>query len=115
MQKRIHSFRRFVSHFLHYTLYVREVLMGLLTLLVLGGVTISYVEKIPLGRAIYFALITGLSIGYGDITPKTGLGCVVSVAIGMIGMVFTGMTVAVATRALAETVTSLSGHKTHEL
>ena len=57
---------------------------------------------IPLGQGIYFAFITGLSIGYGDISPKTGWGCVVSVGIGMIGMIFVGMTVAIATRALAD-------------
>jgi hypothetical protein len=64
------------------------------------------VEGIPLGRAIYFACITGLTIGYGDITPKTGCGMIASIAIGLIGMIFTGITIAVATRALAD----LGGH-----
>ena len=59
--------------------------------------------RIKLGDALYFAFITGLSIGYGDIAPKTDLGRVVSVAIGLIGVLFVGLTVAVATRALRET------------
>ena len=102
MRKRIHAFNYFVRLFFRYALYVREVLFGLLVLLTIGGVTFSYLEDIPLDHAIYFAFITGLSIGYGDITPKTGLGCVVAVGIGMVGMVFIGITVAAATRALSE-------------
>ena len=104
MQERINSFLDFVSHFFHYAMYIREVLVGLLLLLVLGGVMISYLENIPLDEALYFTFITGLSIGYGDITPKTPWARLASVGIGAIGMILTGMTVAVATRALADTV-----------
>ena len=111
MHTRIHAFSDFIRLFFRYALYVREVLFGLLVLLTMGGVTFAYVEDIPLDRAIYFAFITGLSIGYGDITPKTGMGCVVSIGIGMIGMIFIGMTVAVATRALADTIGERSEHK----
>ena len=102
MHHRIIAFNDFVGHFFRYAWFVREVLVGLAVLLSLGAVAISYLENIPLGEAFYFAFITGLSIGYGDITPKTGLGRLVSVGIGMTGMIFTGMTVAVATRALAD-------------
>ena len=77
MHTRIHAFSDFIRLFVRYGLHVREVLFGLLVLLTMGGVTFAYVEDIPLGSAIYFALITGLSIGYGDIAPKTGMGCVV--------------------------------------
>ncbi len=111
MHKRITAFIDFARHFLRYALYVREVLIGLLLLLVLGGFTICHLEKLPLDKAIYFAFITGLSIGYGDITPETPWGRVVSVLIGMIGMVFTGMTIAVATRALNDTIKQRNGHK----
>ena len=104
MHKRRSVFFDFVSHFLRYALFIRHVMIGLLVLLALGGVMISIIEGIPLDRALYFSFITGLSIGYGDIVPKTGWGCVVSVMIGMVGMIFIGMSVAVATRALADTI-----------
>ena len=104
MPRRPRAFITFARYFFRYALYVREVLIGLLVLIVLGGVTISQVERIKLGDAIYFAFITGLSIGYGDIAPETAWGRVVSVAIGLIGLIFAGVTVGVATRALADAI-----------
>ena len=110
MHKRIHAFSGFIRLFFRYALHVREVLVGLLMLLILGGAPFSFLEGIPLDQAIYFAFITGLSIGYGDVVPQTGWGCVVAVGIGMNGMIFLGITAAVATRALAEAVTERSQH-----
>lgn len=104
MWQRIHAFNIFARCFFRNAWRVHEILVGLLLLLVLGGVTIAKVEGLALGRAMYFAFITGLSIGYGDITPQTTWGRVISVAIGLIGMMFVGLTVAVATRSLADVV-----------
>jgi len=103
MRDRIAVIRSFCFHFLSYLMLVREVLLGLLLMLLLAGFLFSWFEDIRLTHAIYFTFITGLSIGYGDITPETGLGAVVSIIIGVIGMILTGMTIAVATRALADT------------
>lgn len=102
MPKRLTLFMEFVRAFARYTLHIREVLGSLLLLKVLGGIAFSKLEGINLGDAIYFAFITGMSIGYGDITPKTATGKLLSVAIGLVGMLFVGLTVAIATRALAD-------------
>jgi hypothetical protein len=104
MLKRLSVFSEFIRVFVRYALVVRESIASLLVLIVLGGFAISKFEGIKLSDAIYFAFVTGLSIGYGDIAPETAGGRVVSVAIGLVGMVFVGLTVAVATRALADTV-----------
>jgi voltage-gated potassium channel len=100
--QRFSLFRDFLRAFARNVSRVGEVILSLLVLILLGGVAISHFEKIRLGDAIYFALITGLSIGYGDITPATGWGRAISVSIGLTGMVFVGITVAIATHALAE-------------
>jgi voltage-gated potassium channel len=102
--RRLTLVRELVRAFARIASHVSEVIVSLILLLVLGGVTISHVENIRIGDAIYFAFITGLSIGYGDISPETAIGKVVSVAIGLVGMVFVGITVAIATRALADVV-----------
>jgi hypothetical protein len=102
----------FVRAFARNALHVREVITSLLMLIVLGGVTISQVEKnIKLGEAIYFAFITGLSIGYGDISPHTAWGRVISVLIGLVGMLFVGITVAIANRALADVARRESNYR----
>ena len=103
MFKRHQAFLLFVRTCMVYVLHIREAI-GVLTLLILaGGFAIAKVEGIKLGAALYFAFITGLTVGYGDIVPKTGLGRVLSIAIGLIGTLFVGLTVAVATRALRDT------------
>lgn len=97
----------FASYFLKYFLFVHRVLIALLLMIVLGGVAIAYLEGLPFGDSIYFAFITGLTIGYGDIQPVTAWGRVVSIVIGIVGLIFTGMTIAIATRALASTAEDL--------
>lgn len=96
-------FSEFVKTSARLALHVREVLVSLVLLLIAGGWVISKVEHIKLSDAIYFSFITALSIGYGDISPTTGIGKLVSVVIGLIGMLFVGITVAIATRAVAVT------------
>ena len=70
---------------------------------VVDGRSVSKIEGIKLGDAMYFAFITALSVGYGDIHPETSSGKLVSVSIGLVGMFFVGVTVAIANRSLAET------------
>ena len=88
---------------LQYARYIRGVLFGLTVLVVSGGIALAYVEEMPLGDAIYFAFVTGLTIGYGDIAPATLWGRVISICIGFVGVLFTGLYIALATRALVDT------------
>ena len=91
----------FGRHLVKYLYFVRHVLFGLLVLLLLGAVAIAYLEDFGLGDSVYFAFVTGLTVGYGDIEPVTAMGRVVSIAIALVGLLFSGLTIAVATRALA--------------
>ena len=95
-------FIRFTGHFFHIVWRFRSVIFWLIALIVIGAVVISFVEKIPFGDAIYFSFVTGLTIGYGEIVAKTVLGRLVALLIGLIGIIFTGMVVAVAVRAVQE-------------
>jgi uncharacterized membrane protein len=84
--------------------HVRSVNLALFALIVINGWAISYVEKLPFGDALYFAFITGLTIGYGDIVVKTPVGRILAVLIGFIGVLFSGLIVAAALRAVGETL-----------
>ena len=93
----------FIGRFVHYVTRIRDVILTLVFMIALGGWAIAVLERIRLGNAVYFAFVTGLSIGYGDITPETIMGKIVAVAIGFVGILFVGITAAIATRALADT------------
>ena len=93
-------FQRFTSHFFHIAWHFRSVIFGLIALIVIGALVIAFVEKMPFGNALYFSFVTGLTIGYGEIVAKTVLGRIVALLIGLIGIIFTGMVVAIAVRAV---------------
>ncbi len=95
-------FGRFLYHFAEITWHVKSVILALLALIVIGAAVIAAVENMPLGDALYFAFITGLTVGFGDLVPHTGIGRVVAVLIGVVGMLFTGLVVAGAVHAVSE-------------
>jgi len=57
--------------------------------------TVTLGEKMPFRGWLYFAFVTGLTIGCGDIVVKTPLGRLVALLIGFIGILFTDLMVAV--------------------
>ncbi|TWU05125.1 Ion channel [Symmachiella macrocystis] len=61
-------------------------------------------QGIPYSQGIYFPLITSSTVGFGDITPKTGIGQCISVFLAFVGTIYFGLMVTVATRAFTETI-----------
>ncbi len=97
-------FNIFVGHFISYFWLLRHIMLSLLALVILDAIVIALVEGISIGNSMYFSFITAFTIGYGDITPVTIIGKVLSIIIGLIGIIFTGLVVAIATRALVTTI-----------
>ena len=91
----IHIFFRMVWH-------IRSVFLAIVALIIASAVVIAGVEKMPIGEALYFAFITGLTIGYGDIVATTTFGRFMSVLLGFVGVLFTGLVIAVAVHAVRE-------------
>ncbi len=92
----------FCRHLYELLTFVRAVFVSLILLLLGCAFGIAAVEDLTFGEALYLTLITGLTIGYGDIAPVTGMGRLFSVLAGIIGLIYIGLVVAVATRALAQ-------------
>ena len=92
--------RRTFHYFLQISIHLRSLILMFLGLIAAGGVVLSVVENLAFWDAMYFAFITGLTIGYGDIAPATGMGRVVAVVLGLVGILFTGLVVAMATNSV---------------
>ena len=99
----IRDLLRFVRHVFEILRFIRGVILASLLLLICVAVFV-FAEGLPIGQAVYLVLITALTIGYGDVTPETALGQTVSVVTGVIGILITGIVVAVVVRALSEAV-----------
>ena len=81
---------------------VWPILSGLFSLIVALGLAVGFIEGWSLQESVYFSFITGLTIGYGDFAPKTLSGRVLSVGIGMCGILVTALVAAVAVKALTD-------------
>ncbi len=84
----------FLIHFFRVTHLVRHILEALFACLLGIAVVIALAEHRSFGDAVYFTLITGLTVGYGDISPVTPVGRVAS-------MILTGIYVAISTNAVS--------------
>ena len=80
---------------------VWPILSGLLVLITALGVVVGLREGWSIHESIYFAFVTGLTIGYGDFAPKSLLTRALSIAIGVCGVLLTAIVAAIAVKALA--------------
>jgi len=79
---------------------VWPVLSVLLAAIATLGFIAGRLEDWSLPESMYFAFVSGLTIGYGDFSPKTGLGRLLAVAIGICGILLTALIAAIAVKAL---------------
>ena len=75
-----------------------------------GDATRGQLRDIPGADSLYFTFVTAFTIGYGDITPATPAGRVLSLLVGLVGLILTGIIIAISTRALAHTVRDTIAH-----
>ena len=79
---------------------VWPIFSALLGLVVVLGLLIAWVEGWGLFDGIYFAFVTGLTVGYGDLVPKHGISRALAIAIGFHGVMLTALFAAITVRAL---------------
>ncbi|HZZ90921.1 MAG TPA: potassium channel family protein [Usitatibacter sp.] len=79
---------------------VWPILSGLLAAIVALGVVIGLIEGWSLQESVYFAFVSGLTIGYGDFAPKTLVTRALAILIGLCGILLTALVAAVAVSAL---------------
>ena len=79
---------------------VWPILSGLLVVMLALGLVIGLRERWSIQDSIYFAFVSGLTIGYGDLVPKTLLTRALAMGIGVCGVLLTALLAAVAVKAL---------------
>ena len=79
---------------------VWPVLSGLLVVMAALGAAVALLEGWPLTDGLYFAFVSGLTIGYGDLVPKAPLARVLAISIGVTGILLAGLVAAVGVQAL---------------
>ncbi|MFA9419128.1 MAG: potassium channel family protein [Gammaproteobacteria bacterium] len=77
-------------------------LISLVFFITLLGHIVGRLESWDKLDAIYWAFITATTVGYGDIRPMGRLSKGLSVFIALVGMVFTGIMVALAVNAVTD-------------
>jgi hypothetical protein len=85
---------------------VWPVLSALLGLIVGLGLVIGWREGWSVQDSIYFSFVSGLTIGYGDLAPKTLLTRALAILIGVSGVLLTALLAAIAVKALGSATES---------
>ena len=92
--------RRFLYALGHNLHIVWPVLCGNLALQLALGFLIAWIERWSPGDGLYFTFVTGLTVGYGDLVPHQPMSSRLAILVGLLGVVFTGLVIAIAVRAL---------------
>jgi hypothetical protein len=78
----------------------------LLLVIITCGLIIAHLEGWTAGEGVYFAFVTGLTIGYGEFVPKLGVSRFLAILLGFNGVLMTATFAAIAVRAIEVTVTA---------
>jgi hypothetical protein len=97
--KRRVFFRALAQHFR----VIWPIVSGVLVVMAALGFLIGRIEDWRLSEALYFTFVTGLTIGYGDLTPRHLSSRVLAILIGFAGIILTGLVAAVSVQALRAT------------
>jgi Na+-transporting NADH:ubiquinone oxidoreductase subunit NqrD len=92
--------RHFVAGLFTGLRVVWPILSVLLGLIIALGLVVGQVEGWSVHESIYFAFVSGLTIGYGDLAPKSLLARVLAILIGVCGVLVTALVAAIAVKAL---------------
>ena len=89
----------FIRVFLSDLVYAAPLLISLLLLIGIIGYIIGRIEGWSLSDSLYHAFINATTVGYGDFRPAHGRAKFLAIMLAFVGLVFTGMVVAIALHA----------------
>ena len=68
--------------------------------IVVAGILVAKLDGLPIEDGIYFACITALTVGFGDLCPQSRGARIISVILALLGLLIVGILVAVSVHAL---------------
>ncbi len=86
----LEKIRNYVERFFNTNGFI-HVLYTVVLLLLISAFIISHVENLPFLDALWWTLVTCTTVGYGDITPVSGIGKTIAVFLMIVGVGFIGM------------------------
>lgn len=89
----------FLRVFFSDVLHAGPLLAFLVLWIVVIGYVIGRIEGWPFSDALYHAFINATTVGYGDFRPSQKSAKALSILLALVGLVFTGMVVAIALHA----------------
>ena len=92
--------RNFLAGLLFGLRVVWPILSVLLGLIIALGLVVGLLEGWSVQDSIYFAFVSGLTIGYGDLAPTSLLTRALAILIGVCGVLMTALLAAIAVKAL---------------
>jgi voltage-gated potassium channel len=91
----------FLHAFFKGIVFVAPLLLSIALVITLLGQIVGRRESWNRFDALYWAFITATTVGYGDIRPMSRLSKGLSVIIALVGMIFTGIMVALAVNSVS--------------
>lgn len=85
----------FLMLFKEIMILTSALLLSLSMLVIILGQIVAYFEKWRKFDALYWTFITATTVGYGDIRPLRKISRVISIIIAFVGIMFTGIVVAI--------------------
>lgn len=102
--------RAAIDQFRHLDPIIRATLIAAVVVFIVATLFFSAIFKKDMITAAYFVTTTMTTTGYGDISPTTHLGQVAAIVLEVLGVAFTGISVAFVTTALTRAqFTALQG------
>ena len=95
--------RVFFFEFVQQLGVVWPILSGILLIMAGCGLVVGRIESWGIGESLYFTFVTGLTIGYGYLTPTHVMGRLLAMVIALAGVVLIGLVAAISVQALGAT------------
>lgn len=84
-------------------MYLISPIVGMLLVIIIGlGLVVGRVESWSRFDAVYWAFVTAMTVGYGDIRPTRKTSKSLSIVIAYTGLVLAGISVAIALEAASK-------------